>query len=71
MTEEQHAALQQLAKIVIDAYLDREKTFVPIFKEHTVAVMYLSPPEDTRVGAEGLRLGFWYERLDDDLEPLD
>jgi hypothetical protein len=64
MTDDQKSiALQQLANIVIDTYLNRDSRFVPRFREGTKGRMFLSRP----VGEENhpdLQLGFMYRRSD-------
>ena len=55
--------LQQLANIVIDAYLDRDQQFTPKFETGTQAVIYLTPPETGQHHPE-LRTNIWYERSD-------
>lgn len=62
MPDDQRAIkLKQLANIVIDAYLNRDKQFTPAFEPDTQAVIYLSRP-DTGHDHPGLRTNVWYER---------
>ena len=60
--EERAIRLQQLANIVIDAYLERDKQFTPEFGNYT-GVMYLTRPESSQ-DHEHLRTNVWYERSD-------
>lgn len=66
MTDDQRdIALQQLANIIIDAYLNRDKRFIPKFEPGSNSVIYLSRPD----GADPrLELNFWYEKADYELE---
>jgi hypothetical protein len=60
--EERAIRLQQLANIVIDAYLNRDKRFKPDFGDDD-GIMYLCRP----VGGQDhpdLQVGFWYDRDD-------
>ena len=67
MTDDQRATqLQLLANIVIDAYLNRDKQFVPDFGPGVKAILYGSRPEGDK-GHPGLRTDIWYER--DDYDP--
>jgi hypothetical protein len=64
VTDDQRTiALQQLANIVIDAYFNRDKQFVPDFEPGTTGVMYLSRPEDGKDHPD-LRTDIWYDRSD-------
>lgn len=64
MTDDQRAIqLQQLANIVIDAYLNRDRRFVPKFEPGTQAVMYPSRPKGD-LDHPDLQVGFWYELAD-------
>jgi hypothetical protein len=55
--------LQQLANIVIDAYLNRDKQFVPNFESGTIGIIYLSQPEDDKIHPD-LKTNVWYDRCD-------
>jgi hypothetical protein len=55
--------LKQLANAVIDAYMNRDKQFVPVFHEGTKGIMYLSRPEGGQDHPE-LRTSVMYERSD-------
>ena len=61
MNDDRPAQLKQLANIVIDAYLNRDQQFVPVFDAGTQAVMYPSRPEGNKDHPD-LRLNVWYER---------
>jgi hypothetical protein len=62
MTNDQRSiALQKLANIVIDAYLDRDKQFVPEFAPGVQARMYLRKRKDDH---PDLRTKVWYRRSD-------
>lgn len=64
MTDDHRTStLQQLANIVIDAYLSRDQQFVPTFESGTQAVLYLVRPEGAKDHPE-LRTGVWYDRRD-------
>lgn len=64
MTEDEKSiALQQLANIVIDAYLNRNSRFVPRFREGTAGQMYLRRPEGEEDHPD-LQVGFMYRRSD-------
>jgi len=68
MADEQRAIqLQQLANIVIDAYLSRDTRFVPDF-EHYAGIMYLARPDGDKDHPK-LVTNFFYERAD--YEPED
>jgi hypothetical protein len=54
--------LQQLANIVIDAYLRRGERYKPDF-EGSNAVMYLERPKGDKDHPE-LQLGHWYQNHD-------
>jgi hypothetical protein len=60
--EERTIRLQQLANIVIDAYLERDKQFAPDFGDYK-GIMYLSRPEGDQDHPE-LRTNVWYEQSD-------
>jgi hypothetical protein len=60
--EERAIQLQQLANIVIDAYLDRDKQFTPDFGNY-IGIMYLSRPVGDKDHPD-LRTNVWYERSD-------
>jgi hypothetical protein len=62
-TDPQSIALKQLANLVIDAYMNRDKQFVPVFREGTKGIMYLSRPDGTQDHPE-LRTNVMYERSD-------
>ena len=63
MNDDQKAIqLQQLANIVIDAYLDRDKQFTPDF-EGSNAIMYMSRPVGDK-NHPNLKTDIWYERAD-------
>ena len=63
MTNDQKSiALQQLANIVIDAYLNRDSRFVPRFEHGVVGRMFLHRPIDE--DHPDLQLGFMYRRSD-------
>jgi len=59
--DEKSIALQQLANIVIDAYIDRDKQFVPEFAPGVQARMYLRKREGDH---PDLRTNVWYRRSD-------
>jgi len=64
MTDDQRAIqLQQLANIVIDAYLNRDQQFAPKFDPGITAIMYASRPEGPDDHPD-LRTDIWYERSD-------
>lgn len=64
MPKDQRAIqLQQIANIVIDAYLNRDMQFTPNFDPGTQAVVYLSRPESSQDHPE-LRTNVWYEKSD-------
>ena len=68
MTDNQRTIqLQQLANIVIDAYLNRDKRFVPDF-ENYAGIMYLARPEGIKDHPK-LELNYFYDRSD--YEPED
>jgi hypothetical protein len=56
--------LQQLANVVINAYIGRDERFKPEFGTTTKAVFHITRPEG---GDPKLQVGYWYER--DDFEP--
>ena len=56
-------ALKQLANAVIDAYMNRDKQFVPTFREGTKGIMYLSRPDGDQDHPE-LRTNVMYQRSD-------
>jgi hypothetical protein len=60
--EERAIRLQQLANIVIDAYLGQEQRFRPSFGEF-IGVMYMERPKGDDVPAD-LQVGYWYEKAD-------
>jgi hypothetical protein len=63
MTDDQRAIqLKQLANIVIDAYLNRDKQFIPSFGEYN-GIMYLTRPEGDKDHSK-LELNFFYDRAD-------
>lgn len=68
MTDQRAIQLQQLANIVIDAYLNRDKRFKPNFRKGSKSVLFLSRPTDGSDHPD-LQLGHWYERAD--FEPED
>jgi hypothetical protein len=57
--------LQQLANIVIDAYLNRYQRPEPDFGEHTAAVFFFERPKGDNAD---LQVGYWYEKKDSDPE---
>lgn len=62
MPDDQRAIqLQQLANIVIDAYLNRNQRPEPEFGEHITAMFFFERPKDDKVG---LQVGYWYEKTD-------
>jgi hypothetical protein len=61
--EERGLQLQQLANIVIDAYLNRGQQFTPNFQTGVEAVIFLSRPKGNQ-DHPGLRTDVWYERSD-------
>jgi hypothetical protein len=63
--DQKNIALHQLANIVIDAYLDRDKQFVPEFAPGVQAKVYLRRREEDH---PDLRTNVWYRRSD--YEPL-
>jgi hypothetical protein len=65
--DEKEIRLQQLANIVINAYLSRESRFVPDFQSGTDSVIYLCPPDSSSDDPKP-ELNFWYERGDYDTE---
>jgi len=63
MTDDQRAVqLRQLANIVIDAYMNRDKQFVPDFGDG-IGIMYLTRPEGDQDHPD-LRTNILYERSD-------
>jgi hypothetical protein len=64
MSDQRAVHLQQLANIVIDAYLNRNRRYKPEFGNAN-AVLYLSRPEN---GEPNIQVGYWYERRDFDPE---
>lgn len=67
-TSDQRAIqLQQLANIVIDAYLNRNKRYKPDFGDGA-GVIYLCRPNGDEDHPD-LQVGHWYERAD--FEPED
>lgn len=67
MTDQRAIQLQQLANIVIDAYLSRDKRFKPDFGTGN-AVLFLNRPSADKDHPD-LQVGHWYERSD--FEPED
>lgn len=67
MSDQRAIQLQQLANIVIDAYLNRNNRFRPDFGEHST-IMYLCRPEGDRDHPD-LQLGYMYRKAD--YEPED
>jgi hypothetical protein len=63
MNDQRAIQLQQLANIVIDAYLDRDQQFTPNFETGTEAVVYLTRPESSQDHPK-LRTNVWYEQSD-------
>lgn len=63
MTDQRAIQLQQLANIVIDAYLNREKQYIPKFRPGVKAVMFPNRPRGS-ADHPGLRTNFWYDRSD-------
>jgi hypothetical protein len=62
-TDPKSVALKQLANLVIDAYMNRDRQFVPVFQEGTKGIMYLSRPDGDE-DHPGLRTNVMYERSD-------
>ncbi len=63
MTDDQRAIhLQQLANIVIDAYLNRDNRVKPDFSTRN-DVIWMSRPHADK-DHPGLQLGHWYHRAD-------
>lgn len=63
MTDDQRAIqLQQLANIVIDAYLNRDNRFRPDFGNSS-AVFFGSRPDADKDHPD-LQVGYWYDRSD-------
>jgi len=63
MSDEHRAVqLQQLANIVIDAYLNRDKRFKPDFGTGT-SVFFLHHPSGDKDHSD-IQIGYWYERAD-------
>jgi hypothetical protein len=60
--EERAIQVQQLANIVIDAYLERHKQFVPDFGDYK-GIMYLSRPDGDH-DHPNLRTNVWYKQSD-------
>lgn len=56
--------LQQLANIIIDAYLNRHQRPKPDFGEHTTATFFLERPRGANA-PDGLQVGYWYEKSED------
>ncbi len=67
MNDQRAIHLQQLANLVIDAYLNREKRFKPDFRDGQ-GVMYLCRPEGDNDHPD-LQVGFMYRKAD--YEPED
>jgi len=69
LDDRQKDELHQVANIVIDAYLSRNETFVPVFEDNAEAVMYLAHSDDEN-GPEAdanqhrAKLNFWYQASD-------
>jgi len=64
MPDDQRAIqLQQLANIIIEAYLNRDQQFTPDFEAGTQAMIYLTRPESGQDHPE-LRTNVWYEKSD-------
>jgi hypothetical protein len=61
--DQKSLALQQLANIVIDAYMHREEQFVPQFSPKARAICYLERPQGEQ-GHSKLQLDYVYERED-------
>ncbi len=59
--DQKKLALQQLANIVIDAYLDRDKQFIPEFGLGVLGRMFLTKTEEDH---PDLRTNVWYRRSD-------
>lgn len=62
MSDDRAIHLQQLANIVIDAYLSRNERFKPDFKGSN-ATLYLERPKSDEDHPE-LQLGYWYQQED-------
>jgi hypothetical protein len=67
MSDQRAIQLQQLANIVIDAYLNRHLRPKPDFAEHTIATFYFERPKGENVPVD-LQVGYWYEKTDSDPE---
>jgi hypothetical protein len=63
--EERAIRLQQLANIVIDAYLGRENSFTPAFADGEEAVLFLCRPDADDDHPE-LKVNVLYRRSDYD-----
>lgn len=64
MTDDQRAIqLKQLANIVIDAYINRDKRFVPVFIGGGPRKMYLQRPKGDQDHPQ-LMTHVWYKRSD-------
>ena len=50
MADQKKDELQQIANLVIDAYVRRNESFVPVFENGTEAVIYLSEPKSEDEG---------------------
>jgi hypothetical protein len=61
--DEKSIALQQLANVVIDAYLNRDKQFVPKCRPGGKVIMYLRRPDGDR-DHPGLRTNVIYRCSD-------
>ena len=62
MSDQRALHLQQLANIVIDAYLNRDKRFRPDFGKYN-GVIYFSRPDGDKDHPE-LQVGYWYDKGD-------
>jgi hypothetical protein len=67
MTDQRAIQLQQLANIVIDAYLNRDTRFKPEFGSYKARLFLRRPSADK--DHPDLQLGYWYDRRD--FEPED
>jgi len=69
LDDHQRDELNHVANIVIDAYLSRNESFVPVFADGTEEVMYLAHSDEEN-GPQGEqnekkpKLNFWYKRSD-------
>jgi hypothetical protein len=69
LDEQSKHELEQIAQLVIDAYLKRDETFIPDFGERHDAILYLAHTEaqlqaHNELGHSLPKLIFWYEQSD-------